>query len=359
MAVSDNVPSVPRVGIVGAGFISQVAHLPHYANNPDCELLALAEFRPQLRRKVCERWGIARPYSSHIELLQDDEIQAVVVVVRRHHTASVVMDALSAGKHVFSEKPMAQTFEVAKSLVAEAQARNLIYSVGFMRRYDAAVLAAKKKITELIAGGDLGEIKQVKATLIAGGDYCNIGGDIKTNEPKPTHIDLPIAPEYVPEKYARAYEHFVNTSGHTINLMRFLFPDVKSNVPYVLYKPDAVSMAVLSDETFPVLYEWADAPAHRSWEESIEVQFEAGALRLVLVPAFLRNQASSITINAAAKSGFSSVQRESFEWTWSFEEEDKAFIKAITEASQTRSNGGDCLKDFEIIDKIWLRVCQH
>ena len=89
-----------NLGIVGAGFINQVAHIPHYAANPDCKIIGLAEIRPRLGYEVCERWNIPNLYNHHTELLKNPDIDAVLVVVRRHHTASIAMDVIKAAAFV-------------------------------------------------------------------------------------------------------------------------------------------------------------------------------------------------------------------------------------------------------------------
>ncbi len=106
--------------------------------------MALAEYRPELRRKVATRYEIPRTYATHEELLDDPAVEAVVVVTPRAYTAPVTLDCLEAGKHVLTEKPMAGTVEQAKRLVVAAQTRNLRYAVGYMKRYDEGVQLAKK-----------------------------------------------------------------------------------------------------------------------------------------------------------------------------------------------------------------------
>ena len=87
----------PNIGIIGAGFISQVAHIPHYANNSNCNLLALAEMRPKLRKDVSSRWDIPRTFNTHKELLEDPEIDGVVIVIRRHHTGPLALETINSG----------------------------------------------------------------------------------------------------------------------------------------------------------------------------------------------------------------------------------------------------------------------
>lgn len=47
-----------RIGVIGYGFIVQVAHLPHYISNNNCKVVALAELREELGRKLCKRWDM-------------------------------------------------------------------------------------------------------------------------------------------------------------------------------------------------------------------------------------------------------------------------------------------------------------
>src|SRR5258707_7778348 len=94
-----------NIGMIGVGFIGQLAHLMNYVEVPGCRVLGLAEFRPELRRKVAERYGIPRVYVTHEELLRDADIEAVVVVTPPPYTTRIVFDLLHAGKHGISGKP--------------------------------------------------------------------------------------------------------------------------------------------------------------------------------------------------------------------------------------------------------------
>ncbi len=61
--MSSNRPT--KSGIVGAGFVGQLAHISNYARIKDCEIVALAARRPELRRKIAESYGILRTYATH------------------------------------------------------------------------------------------------------------------------------------------------------------------------------------------------------------------------------------------------------------------------------------------------------
>jgi len=117
--------------------VGQVGHLANYLDLAGCRVIALSELRPELGRLAAARFGVKKLYGSHRDLLADHEVEAVVVVTRPHAHGPIVLDALEAGRHVLSEKPMAHTVEQAMRLVQAAESRQLCYSVGFMKRHDA------------------------------------------------------------------------------------------------------------------------------------------------------------------------------------------------------------------------------
>ena len=96
------------------------------------------------------------------EILEDPQIAAVAIAtpVSTHH--ALAMEALRAGKHVFVEKPLAQSSEQCMEMAAEASARRRTLMVGHTFVYTAAVT----KIRDLIAQGELGTIYYLNSTRV-------------------------------------------------------------------------------------------------------------------------------------------------------------------------------------------------
>ena len=67
-----------RIGFVGVGSMGQCAHLRNYAALPDCEVVAIAELRPELAAQVANRYGVPNVYRDHRELLANEELDGVV-----------------------------------------------------------------------------------------------------------------------------------------------------------------------------------------------------------------------------------------------------------------------------------------
>mgnify|MGYP002725598501 CR=1 FL=1 len=343
-----------RVGWVGAGFVGQVAHLANYVDIPEAKIVALAELRPELGHKVAERYGIPRYYEDHKALLEDKDIEAVVVVVRRHHTASVALDVLNAGFHTFTEKPMAATLDQAERLVEAAKENDCLYAIGFMRRHDEGVQMAKQMLDELRESGELGPVLYARFFCFFGGDYCNIGGFMPTDEPRPEHLILPTAPDWMPEKLHLEYEHFLNVASHDLNLIRFLMGK-RPQVPHVEYRQNEGSLAVLDFGDFPGVFEWGAIDQNR-WEEGVEIHFARGRLKISLPPAFLRNQPASVELykDTGGDVGRFTVPRP--DWTWSFKRQHEAFINNVATGTEPLASGFDAVEDMRFIEDMWKKI---
>ena len=96
-----------RIGVVGAGSMAQLVHLPGLMELPGCEVVALVDLRVRLGEQIAQQYRIPKVYQTHGELAQDPDVDAALVVTRDGSHAPVAIDLLAAGKHVLVEKPLA------------------------------------------------------------------------------------------------------------------------------------------------------------------------------------------------------------------------------------------------------------
>jgi predicted dehydrogenase len=126
-----------RIGVVGGGLIAQAMHLPYLAEKRDrFTITSLAEPSRTVRETLGARYGIPHLHEDHRGLLA--EVDAIAVCSPAATHAEIVLDALSAGVHVFVEKPMCITVADADAIVAAADRTGLVVQVGTMKRYDPA-----------------------------------------------------------------------------------------------------------------------------------------------------------------------------------------------------------------------------
>ena len=93
-----------RIGFVGVGNMGQCAHLKNYANLDICQVVAIAEIREPLRRKVAARYGIPNSYPTHEKMLQNEALDGIVAAQPFGRYGMLVPELLKAGIPVFTEK---------------------------------------------------------------------------------------------------------------------------------------------------------------------------------------------------------------------------------------------------------------
>ena len=153
-----------KIGIIGCGKISQVRHIPEYADNADAKLEGYYDLNRERAEKLAARYG-GKVFDSYEELLADKEIDAVSVCVANHAHAQITIEALRAGKHVLCEKPMAMSLKECEDMVRVAKETGRFLMVGHNQRLAKAHAEARKLIKE----GLIGDIVTFKTNFAHGG----------------------------------------------------------------------------------------------------------------------------------------------------------------------------------------------
>jgi inositol 2-dehydrogenase len=141
-----------RVGLIGAGRMGKVfAHTLAFTVS-EVDLAAVADTDPKTSQEVAARFGAKHHYTDYHELLKREDIDAVVIVTPTSTHAEIIKAAAAAGKHIFSEKPLAQTLTLCDEAIAAVASAGVKLQLGFMRRFDPAYVLAKKQIDEGLIG---------------------------------------------------------------------------------------------------------------------------------------------------------------------------------------------------------------
>jgi len=153
-----------KIGVIGCGKIAQVRHLPEYADNHDCKIVAVFDMNTERAKEMADKYG-AKAYASYEELLEQKEIDAVSICVANNAHCEITVNALKAGKNVLCEKPMATTMEECELMVKTAKETEKFLMIGHNQRLAKAHAAARK----LIENGEIGRIITFKTNFGHGG----------------------------------------------------------------------------------------------------------------------------------------------------------------------------------------------
>ncbi|HMU61958.1 MAG TPA: Gfo/Idh/MocA family oxidoreductase [Gemmatimonadales bacterium] len=149
-----------RVGVIGAGAISQVAHLPVLRKLKGAEVVAICDADYPKARALADRFKIESSFDDIEELLGHSELDAVVICTPNHLHEGHVLAALRAGLHVLVEKPLALNTASAQRVVRAAAKKDRIVMVGMNHRYRADV----QIIRSFVQTGELGDVESVRGS---------------------------------------------------------------------------------------------------------------------------------------------------------------------------------------------------
>lgn len=148
-----------KVAVIGCGTISG-RHLDSIVALEEAQLVAVCDNKPDRAQAAAEKYH-AKSYTDYKEMLEKEELDAVHICLPHYLHVPVAMDAMRAGVHVISEKPMSIRYEDAVAAVELADELSLQYGVIFQCRYNTPSALVKQRILD----GRLGAVKCGRTTL--------------------------------------------------------------------------------------------------------------------------------------------------------------------------------------------------
>jgi predicted dehydrogenase len=152
---------VVGVAVIGLGYWGPNL-LRVLADNPDVEIRWICDLDTERLAKYRRRHPSARVTTRVERVLQDDDVQAVIIATPVHTHYTLAREALLAGKHVFVEKPLAQSSQLADDLAELAADRERTLMCGHTFVYSPPVRAIKR----LIEAGTLGDIYFISSSRV-------------------------------------------------------------------------------------------------------------------------------------------------------------------------------------------------
>jgi predicted dehydrogenase len=351
---------VIRLAYVGCGFMAQNVHLPNFSSLNNCRVVALAENRVELGRKVAQRFGVPNVYDDHRRLLDDTGIDAVALSADYAQQGEIAADLLMAGKHVFMEKPMAVSVVQAERMMAASENGNSRLMVAYMKRYDPGNRIVRDVIRGWKEEQSKGRILFARSHGFCGNWIAELDttGMIRTDEPiRPASPD-PLLPQWLPVKYRESYVSYLQQYTHNVNLLRF-FLDISLRDQINVRKVDLDEDGYTGTVTLQLagtrcLIESGRTKFH-SWDEHTQVYFEGGWIHTWPKGLFVQPQYSEVEIYEGGDTAGYKYPVPQPASVWHYRGEAAHFLSCLKSGAPFESSGQDALLDVSIFEEIYKK----
>jgi predicted dehydrogenase len=153
----------PRVGFIGCGSFSSACLYPSlrllalghepFGSEPIVDLVACCDLNESRAEANARAFGFARFYTDHREMLEREQLDAVLVVMHPRLQPTLAIEVMQSGANVFIEKPPAQTLGEVRSIQRVSCQTGRFCQVGFMKRFSTPYVKAKALIQREDFGG--------------------------------------------------------------------------------------------------------------------------------------------------------------------------------------------------------------
>lgn len=232
-----------NVGIIGVGFIG-AQHNDAVRRIPGAHIVAVSEQNKDLLQSSMERFCIERGYLDYHELIADPRIDVFHNCTPNHLHDEINRAVISAGKHIYSEKPLSLTAHAARELWQLAVSARVAHAVNYQYRLNAAV----QEMRQRVLSGECGR------TLFVRGHY------LQESHARKTDYTQRLIPETSP---ARAISDIGSHWSDTVccvlgKRISAVFADMHTHHPVRIDPLTGQEIEIHSDDTTAVLLRFED-----------------------------------------------------------------------------------------------------
>ena len=150
-----------KIGQIGVGH-AHASKLSVYRASPDYEVVGIVEPDPKLRQQA-QPQAVCRdlPWMTQEQLLAVPNLEAVLIETQVRDLLDTAETCVAAGKHIHLDKPAGESLPQFRRILATAAQQNLLVQMGYMYRYNPAVVLLR----EFLKRGWLGDVFEVHAVM--------------------------------------------------------------------------------------------------------------------------------------------------------------------------------------------------
>jgi len=175
----------------------------------------------------------------------------------------------------------------------------------------------------------------------------------RTDEPMPPAPPARL-PDWLPPEHAPAYLGYLQQYTHNVNLLRWLLDaGDDARVRVVDLDDDGYSGVVVLDLCGVRTTIESGQLSYYAWDEHTQVYFADGWVKASAPPLLLRNQPAEVEIYRGGNTHSFTRLLPKDRWSWSYQREAEAFVRAVLDDTPIRASGQDALTDVRLFEDIY------
>ena len=332
-----------KIGIIGAGMMAQVGHLPFIFENDHVAVSGIVESRCSNRNYINSIYGQQKYYSDFRDLLEAD-IDHIVLSAPRPSVLPLSKYVLNAGLGLITEKPVVHNLDDAYILKKLIEKRSNYYFACYMKRYDKGVEAAKNIVDELQLSKKFGELKYINFCNHNIGYCVEMPPHFRPIESSPIRYpNSEMFPSYISSDNRVQYEWFNNAISHDINLVSYFLKRDKIEAKYFLIE-NFNGKGQFKIGNVNVSFE-VSKTQNKQWCEEFEFIFDGGSLKLILPSPMATNETAKIVTDLP-------FDTPSIEKTWCFKNQAINYLNL----KKPKTDIEQVIFDYQIMQDLWKIV---
>jgi predicted dehydrogenase len=140
-----------KIGIIGCGGMGRY-HAGILKKMEDVKIVSACDIDENLLNNFKNDFGVEEIYKDFKDMLKKSEIDGIICATPTHLHYKIVIESAKAKKHIFCEKPIAVNLKQAEKMIEECEKNNLIFQIGYVRRFDEEWLKFKDLMDKKIIG---------------------------------------------------------------------------------------------------------------------------------------------------------------------------------------------------------------
>ncbi len=348
---------IVKVGIIGLGEVAQIIHLPILEMLADrFEIAALCDISPALLETMGEKYRVSRLYPNALQLVSQNNLDAVFVLNNDEHHAECVIAALKNKKHVLVEKPMTLNIKDAKAVIQARDEAGVQVMVGYMRRFAPAFVQAVEEVKtmEKILYARVKDIIGQNRLIIEQSShvhrFMDIPGEAVKERAKKAKEMVFEAIGEVPEPLISAYRLMCGLSSHDISAMREILGVPLRVKSAAQWNGGRNFTAIFEYEQFFASFE-TGVDLQRRFDAHIEIYAPQKSIKIQYDSPYIRHLPTRLIINETVGDAYSeTLIRPNFKDPYTYEIE--FFHDVVTKGKKPKTTPEDFIEDLKIFKAI-------